>query len=306
MQNNNSKLKIKRNVNLAQYTSFNIGGNADYFCEVKTEKEFVKAINWAKKEKSIDYFILGGGTNILVSDKGFRGLVIKCQMSNVKCQDNKITAKAGASLPKLLQFSIKHSLSGLGFLTGIPGTVGGAIAGNAGIKKGSISEALEKVIVLGEDGLIYDLNNKECGFGYRKSRFQKTREIILEAVFNLKKENPAIIKQRINQILKTRENQPKGKSVGSIFKNPSGSSAPSNATSNVAAAAAAGYLIEKADLKGKKIGDAMISKKHANWIVNLGNAKAEDVLKLIRLAKMEVKNKFGVELEEEIRLVGEF
>ena len=288
-------MKIIKNINLAPYTAFGIGGLADYFCRVKTKKEFVKAIKRAK-DKKLDYFILGNGTNILISDKGFRGLAIKVQSSSaswrIKVQSSKITAEAGLSLAELLRFSIKHSLSGLEFLAGIPGTVGGAVAGNAGIKKGSISEVLEKVIVFGEDGLIYDLNNKECQFDYRKSRFQKTKEIILEVVFNLKKQEPAIIKQKINQILKQRKNQPEGKSVGSIFKNPG--SKP------------AGYLIQEAGLKGKKIGGAMISKKHANWIINFSNAKAQDVLKLIRLAKMEVKKKFGIEIEEEIRLVGEF
>ena len=288
-------MKIIKNINLAPYTAFGIGGLADYFCRVKTKKEFVKAIKWAK-DKKLDYFILGNGTNILISDKGFRGLAIKVQSSSaswrIKVQSSKITAEAGLSLAELLRFSIKHSLSGLEFLAGIPGTVGGAVAGNAGIKKGSISEVLEKVIVFGEDGLIYDLNNKECQFDYRKSRFQKTKEIILEVVFNLKKQEPAIIKQKINQILKQRKNQPEGKSVGSIFKNPG--SKP------------AGYLIQEAGLKGKKIGGAMISKKHANWIINFSNAKAQDVLKLIRLAKMEVKKKFGIEMKEEIKLMGEF
>lgn len=291
VKNCNAKFEIKKNVRLAPYTTFNIGGPADYFCEAKTKNEIVEAVQWAK-ENNLDYFVLGGGSNILISDKGIRGLVIKVKNSKLKVKNYQITAEAGVSLAKLLQYATDHSLSGLEFLIGIPGTVGGAIVGNAGTKKGSISQVVEKVIVLGEDSKIYSLSAKECQFDYRKSRFLKSKEVVLEATFNLRKEKPAIIKKKVNEVLKTRKNQPKGKSAGCVFKNPR--------------LAPVGYLIENAGLKGLRIGEAMISKEHGNFIINLGNASAADVLKLISVIKKKVKESFKVNLEEEIRLIGDF
>jgi len=284
-------MKILKNKILAPYTTFGIGGTADYFCQAKTTKEIAGAIKWAG-EHHLPYFILGGGSNILIGDKGFRGLIVKCQMSNVKCQGSKIIAGAGLPLANLLQFSVNHSLSGLEFLTGVPGTVGGAVVGNAGTKKGAIAQAIEKVTVLREDGLIYNLNNKECRFDYRSSRFKKSKEIILEAVFRLRKEKPALIRKKIDSVLKERKNQPSGKSGGCIFRN--------------SRLHSAGFLIDRAGLKGTRIGDAVVSKKHANWIINRGDSKAADVVKLIRLIKEKVKKKFDIQLKEEICLVGEF
>ena len=156
-------MKILKNKILAPYTTFGIGGPADYFCEAKTKAEIIKAVEWAK-ERNLDYFILGSGSNVLISDKGFQGLVIKILGSKFQVLGSKIITEAGLLLAKLLQFSVNHSLSGLEFLTGVPGTVGGAVVGNAGTQKGAIAQAIEEVTVLGEDGLIYDLNNKECRF----------------------------------------------------------------------------------------------------------------------------------------------
>lgn len=284
-------MKIKKNVELAPYTTFGIGGPADYFIEAETKKKIVEAVQWARKKK-LPYFILGSGSNLLVSDHGFRGLVVKCQMLHIKCQNTRIVVGSGFSLAKLLLMARDNNLTGLEHLVGIPGTIGGAVVGNAGTKSGFISQAIEKVEVLGEDGLIYDLNNQECCFQYRSSRFKKTKEIILEVVFQLKKEDRTAIDRRMDQTRKERKNQPPGKSIGSIFKNPNSYSA--------------GSLIEKVGLKGKKIGDAAVSREHANWIINLGHARAVDVVKLIDLCKKKVKEKFNLGLEEEIILVGEF
>ncbi len=285
-------MKILKNKILAPYTTFSIGGPADYLVEAKTKKEIIKALIWAKKRK-IPWFVLGSGSNILVSDKGLRGLVIMNKNSKTpKLQNSKIMASSGVSLAKLIDFATQHHLAGLEFLAGVPGTVGGAIVGNSGPKNDSMAQAVEKVIVLGEDGLIYDLTKEECQFNYRSSRFKKTKEIILEVVFKLKPSKPELIKKKIERALSLRKSQPQGKSAGSIFKNPPGEKA--------------GHLIDKAGLKGKKIGGAMISKEHANWIVNLGHAQAKDVIKLIGLCKKKVKEKFNIELEEEIRLIGNF
>jgi UDP-N-acetylmuramate dehydrogenase len=183
-----------------------------------------------------------------------------------------------------------NSLSGLEVCVGIPGTIGGAIVGNAGTADEWIEDLVESVEILDEDGRIQKLTKKDCQFGYRTSRFKTTKEIILKATLKLKKDNPQKIKERTEAVLTRRENQPKERSIGSIFKNP-----PDKV---------AGQLIEKAGLKGKRIGDVQISPHHANFIVNLGGATAEDVIQLIKLAKEKVKKKFGLELEEEICLVG--
>lgn len=284
-------MKILRDIKLANYTTFGIGGKADYFVAAKTKKQILEAVKWAKK-KGVDYFILGHGSNVLVADKGVRGLVIKTESLKLKAESSRIIAQAGVSLSNLIQYSLKHSLSGLEVLAGIPGTVGGSVVGNAGTEKGSIAQVVEKVTVLGEDAKIKDLDRQKCQFDYRRSCFQKNKEIILEVTFNLKKEKPVVIKKRIAEVLKTRKNQPKGKNAGSIFKNPR--------------FASAGYLIENAGFKGKKVGRAMISYKHANWIINLDIAKALDVLKLISLIKDKVWKDFKVKLEEEIVFLGDF
>ena len=296
LQNYSGEFKVIRNIRLAPYTSFGIGGPADYFCEVKNQQELVEAIKWAGGKK-IPYFILGLGTNVLIADRGFKGLVIKNQNAKIRMQNNnskfKIIVESGVSLAKLVSFSIKHKLSGLENLAGVPGTIGGAVVGNAGTKQGNIGQLIDKVTVLSKDGGFLDLNQEECQFKYRQSRFQKTKEIILKAELLLKKTQAGKIKKKIDQVLLTRKDQPQGMSTGSIFKNPDHGKS-------------AGWLIEKCGLKGKKIGKAMISLKHANWIINTGNAKAADVLRLIRLAKERVKHRFGIKLNEEIFLMGDF
>jgi UDP-N-acetylmuramate dehydrogenase len=298
-------MKIRHNINLASYTSFGIGGSAQYFVEAKSQQDLIEAVKWAK-EKQIPWLILGQGSNVLISDDGFKGLAIKNQNAKIKMQKSpasprlsrgrekfKIISDTGVGLAKLLNFALKHSLSGLEDLAGVPGTVGGAIAGNAGTKNGAIGQAVKKVTVLSEDGLIYDLTQSECQFAYRQSRFQKTKETILQVEFLLKKDKPELIKKRIKQILQTRKKQPQGHSAGSIFKNP-------------AKGKAAGFLIDQCGLRREKIGQAQISPEHANWIINLGRAKAADVVQLIRWCQKEVKKKFKIELELEIKLIGKF
>jgi len=284
-------MKILKNVALKPYATLAIGGPADYFVEAKSQKEIIRAVSWAKKNQ-LDWFILGNGSNILIGDKGFRGLVIRVQNSKFKIQNSKIQAEAGLSLLKLLNICQKNSLAGLEFLAGIPGTVGGAIKGNAGTKENFIGQKVEKVTVLGKEGRVYTLKRSECNFGYRDSRFSHNNEVILSVLFNLKKSSPQIISQKIKKFFLKRKAQPKGKSAGSIFKNP--------------ALAPAGYLIEKAGLKGKKVGGAKISSQHANWIINFNQATAKDVLSLIKLVKQKIKKDFKIVLKEEIDLKGEF
>ena len=263
-------MKFRKNILLKKYTTFKIGGPVKYFFEAKTKKDLIEAIKAAKKLK-LSFFILGGGSNLLVSDKGFNGLVIKF----------------GEPLSDLV-------LKGLEWASGVPGTVQGAIHGNAGAFGKSMADNVKSVEVLNLNDLkIKKLNNKDCKFGYRDSIFKKQKNlIILSAEMELKKSNKKEIEKKAKEYLKyKKETQPLSFfSAGSIFKNPKNFSAAK--------------LVGECGLKGKKIGKAQISKKHANFIVNLGDAQAEDVKKLINLAKKEVKKKNGIKLKEEIQYLG--
>ncbi len=295
-------IKIHKNVPLAKYTTFKIGGPARYFFITKTTKDLIEAVKFAQ-DKGLPYFILGGGSNLLVNDKGFDGMVIKIQngqttpiLVKLKVENSRIVAEAGTSLVKLVEISIEKSLTGLEFAAGIPGTVGGALYGNAGSQRdNSIGDLVETVTLLKPTGQIITVDKDWMQFDYRHSHLkditEKTRPIILSAVLKLAKGDSKKIKRKINERITTRvENIPLEPSAGCIFKNPPSQSA--------------GYLIEKCGLKGKKIGQAMISEKHANFIVNLGQAKANDVIKLIQIIKKSVKEKFKINLEEEVQYLG--
>lgn len=284
------KKRVKLNELMAKHTTFKIGGPADLFYEAKTEKELIGVIRLIR-EIGVPYFLLGGGSNILVSDKGIRGLVIKIQNTKYKILDTKIVAGAGISLGRLVEIAKENSLTGLEFAAGIPGTLGGAIRGNAGAWLESIGEKVLRVKILTSDDQVRWVKGLDCQFAYRQSRFKKSKEIILVVELGLGRGDKDEIQERIDENLKKRKAQPKQPSAGCIFVNPKPNSA--------------GRLIEKVGLKGRKVGNAQISPKHANFIVNLGGATCEDVLKLIALAKKEVKKKFGIELKEEIEVVGE-
>ena len=255
-------MKFRKNVPLKNYTTFKIGGPAKYFFEAKRKEELIEAIKLAKKLE-LPFFILGGGSNLLVSDKGFDGLVIKF----------------GQPLSSYVS-------KGLEWAVGIPGTVQGAVWSNAGAFEKSMKDVVKEVEVFDtKTEKIKNFKSKDCKFGYRDSIFKKNKNLIILSVkIKSKKSNRKKIKQYLDYRKKTQPlNLP---SAGSIFKNPPAKSA--------------GELIEKCGLKGKRIGNVKISEKHANFIVNLGNGKAKDVKKLIKIIKNKVKNKFGVTLKEEI------
>jgi len=312
-------MEFQKNVSLKDYTTFKIGGKAKYFCRVSTKEELIEAAKFAKKMK-LPFFILGTGSNLLISDKGFSGLVIKIKYSTFNIQYSKILTGAGTSLSQLVNAAASAGLTGLEWAAGIPGTVGGAVYGNAGAFGKSMKDVIKTVTVLkipnsksdhspfpmgwvaqpfnkgcGEIPnkiQIKKYKNKECSFGYRDSIFKKRKDlIIVSATLQLKKGK----KKEIGNIMKEyleykKKTQPLNfSSAGSVFKNPKGFFS--------------GELIEKCGLKGKKIGNAKFSEKHANFIINLGGATAQDVKKLINLAKKSVKKKFGVVLEEEIELL---
>lgn len=307
----NQNLKLQKNVLLSHHTTFRIGGSARYFFCAKSERELLLAIEAAQKE-GLPFFVLGGGSNVLFSDNGFNGLVIKCEMDKIKISENgKIQVEAGVLWNDLVLFSAKNNLSGLEWGAGIPGTVGGAVRGNAGAYGHSISEFVEEVKIFNNEK-IEMISVNDCGFKYRESIFKKNKNlIVLSVVFKLQAGSKDKGEKKINEILAARnEKIPSFPSAGSFFKNIILAGQSENFKKMIplekirAGKVAAAYLIEECGLKGKKIGGAQISEKHANFIVNAGGATARDILALADLCKEEVKKKFGVELEEEVKIVG--
>lgn len=289
---NNTHAKLFFDEPMKKHTSFGVGGNAR--CYVETESLYtLNEIVCYAKERKIPYKILGNGTNVLISENGYNGIIICTKrMSDVFFVRDEIRSMAGASLSKLIKFAKDHRLSGLEALSGIPATVGGAVIMNAGAFGHNISEHITTIETL-YNGKIKKYYKDECGFGYRHSRFFGKKEVIVSANFLLKPSNKEIISSRIESFAKLRASiQPNGKSCGSVFKNPKPETA--------------GRLIDKAGLKGYYIGGAIVSNVHGNFINTTANATAQDVYLLINYIKEKIKSKFGIELKEEVEFVGEF
>jgi UDP-N-acetylmuramate dehydrogenase len=288
---------ILKNIPFKKYTTFKIGGPAKYFFVAKNKEDIVRAIKVSKKFK-IPVFILSGGSNLLVSDKGFDGLVINLKISDFKFKGNKIYVGAGMGLTKLADLSAKRGLAGLEWASGIPGTIGGAVYGCAQAFGDKISDSVEKAEALDIKTLkIKNFSKKQCSFSLKNSVFKKNKNlIIISVVLKFKNGNKKEIQEKIKEYLNYRKkNHPMNfPSAGSVFVNPESNKKVIHA----------GYLIEKCGLKGKKIGKAQISKMHSNFIINLGGAKAKDVLKLINLARLKVKKTFKINLEAEVQFVG--
>lgn len=312
-------IEIQKNVPLARYTTFRIGGPAKFFVVVKNEKELIEALDYAKENK-LEYFILGGGSNVLVSDKGFDGLVIKIGNNDIKIEGEKMYCGAGATLARAFRLAVDNDLSGMEWMIGIPGaTIGGSIRGNAEAFSVSMKDLVESVEVFDIDKNKFRLlKNNQCGFTYRSSIFkEKNNYLIWESVLKLKKEKKEIISSLIKKTLEHRNsNYPKFPSAGSIFKNSItfdeikkhnkklAEYATINGIVSRMGNVGSGFLIDYLDLKGKKIGGAMISEKHGNFIINTGGATAEDVVILISFIKQQVRGKLGIQLVEEVQYVG--
>ncbi len=279
---------------MKKHTTFKIGGNADIFCEPENVDELCGLIDFFKT-KGIEYTVMGNGSNMLVSDKGIRGAVIKIgeRMSDIAVEGECIIAQSGALLSKIASIAKKNSLTGFEELAGIPGSLGGAVYMNAGAYGGETAAVVEEVSFIDSSGEIKTAKTEELDFGYRHSAFTNGSDIILSAKIHLKKGNTAEIEDKMKDYSKRRsDKQPLNyPSAGSVFKRPQGYFA--------------GKLIEDCGLKGKTIGGAQISEKHAGFIINRSDATAEDVLELIEYAQNEVMKKFGVKIEPEIRLTGE-
>lgn len=307
--------KIQENVPLAPYTTFKIGGPASYFVEVARKEELVAAVDWAKRQQ-LPYFVLGGGSNLLINDKGYKGLVIHLLNDELAILDGIITAGAGLALEKLVTASIEGSLAGLVWASGIPGTVGGAVRGNAGAYGGEIKDNILWVEYYDvENGEFIRLDKQFCDFNYRSSGFKlDARKIIWRAAFGLTgASSEALLDQSVAIIAQRQAKLPPEASAGSVFKNllVSDLTEASEAIESLIRSGATkggklavGTLLESLALKGFVQGGASISKCHANVIVNNQKASASDVLALIKLIKDKVRQEFDLELVEEIYLLG--
>lgn len=292
------KGKIFYAVPMAEYTSWRVGGPADCLIFPADLADLQKVLAWIRSE-GLPYFILGKGTNILVRDGGFRGVVISlvqgfCQLEEMGTEAGKVLLRAEAGLPltRVVEFCVHKGLSGLEFAAGIPGSVGGAIFMNAGAFGGEIKDALQSIWLLNEQGNITLRSREELKFSYRTLNLSPG-EIILGGLFKLRPIAQEQVKAKVKEILGQRqEKQPyEFPSAGSVFRNPQ--------------AEPAGRLIEKVGLKGYQIGGAQVSEKHANFIINRGGAQAKDILKLIEEVRHRVYKQTGISLELEIKVIGE-
>lgn len=282
-------IKIKKNEPLAPYTAYKIGGPADFFIDVKSHEQ-IPAILEAAEKNNVKVFILGGGCNTVFSDKGFRGLVLRNMANKIEVHGSKVIAESGAILGAVINEARKHELGGIIKLVGLPGTIGGAVYGNAGAQGTEISDYIVSAKIYRPGRGIVTEPKEYFQFSYRHSFLKKTHEIVLEVSLELPNLDPEDISIEVLQF--RAQKQPKGKVAGSFFKNPTSTES-------------AGFLIDKCGLKGLRIGDIEISELHGNWLLNVGNATQEDVLNVARKAKEEVKNKFDIELEPENILIDE-
>ncbi|MCU0666792.1 MAG: UDP-N-acetylmuramate dehydrogenase [Candidatus Omnitrophica bacterium] len=291
-KNCQNRIKIKLNYPLSRHTTFRLGGKAEYFikpCTVEDLKLLLKCL----KRYNISYSIIGLGSNLLISDQGKKGAVIQLSapfFKKIKKARNFIEAGAGCPLGAVVSYAVSLGLGGFEFLSGIPGTVGGAIVGNAGqaYKKRWMQDIVLSVTVMDAAGKIKAIPRDRIKFAYRASNLGKY--IILSARFRFKAQKKEVIRRMIKDycLYRRKKQLVSGFSAGCVFKNPKSQSA--------------GKLIDACGLKGKRIGGAYISAKHANFIINDGRAKTSDILSLMDLARLKVKRKFGIELQPEIKI----
>ena len=285
---------VLRDEPMAVHTTFRIGGPADYFVEPADASALAKGIALCR-EVDVDYFVTGNGSNLLVRDKGIRGAVIQIynRMAEITIEGNTIHTKGGALLSAVAARAADKGLTGLEFASGIPGSIGGAVVMNAGAYGGEMKDVLASVDVLTQDLEIKTIPAAELNLGYRYSSIPEKGYIVLGATLQLKKGNAAEIRGRMAELAEQRRaKQPlQYPSAGSTFKRPEGYFA--------------GKLVQDAGLKGKTIGGAQVSEKHSGFLINIGGATAQDILDLIAFCQKEVKDKFGVTLETEVKIVGE-
>lgn len=287
--------EVRTQEKLGNYCTFQIGGPADLFYKAKSTENLLQIIEFAK-QNDIPFFVMAGGSNILFDDEGFRGLVIKIETDQITAQDDKITADAGVIIARLIKASIDAGLSGLEKWLGLPGTVGGAVRGNAGCNGLETREILTSALLLDPNtGQTQTAGPDFFQYNYRHSTLKDSDLIVIQATFKLQKDALTAEQQKaiMDDIRKFRlTKQPFGKSSGSFFKNPS----PDKP---------AGLLIDQAGIKGHTIGKAQISEKHGNFFLNLGGATAQDMKELAKFAITAVQNKFDITLHEEVQILSQ-
>lgn len=305
-------MNIQKNILLKDYTTFKIGGPADYFVLAQNVTDLQEAVAFAK-EKNLPILALGGGSNLLVTDAGFRGLVIKLDLQKLDFAGSELTVGAGVLVAYLLNKSLEQGLTGLEFLAGIPGTVGGAIRGNAGTYGQAMSDVVTEITYLDENYELKTCQPNECHFTYRHSIFKEIKAIIIEAKLKLAQGDVSTARQLVADRLKYRqETQPNEPSAGCIFKNiefkevdiedlkQRGLDIEQFAKHQKIPTS---YLIEQAGLKGYSMGGVQVSQKHANYIINVDQATAEQVIMLISFIKQQVRDKYGIQLHEEVQFI---
>lgn len=284
---------VKVNEPMKNHTTFRIGGNADYFVTPATKEELQAILQLLNKEQ-VPFFILGNGSNLLVSDEGFRGAIIQIgrNYQSIKKKGCQLTVKSGITMARLASFALENSLTGFEFASGIPGTAGGGAIMNAGAYGGEMKDVLKEVLCMNREGEIFSLKGEEMELTYRDSRMKKENLIVLELVLELQEGDKEKIRQRHEELKEARTSkQPlEYPSAGSTFKRPEGMFA--------------GKLIMDAGLKGFQIGGARVSEKHAGFVINAGGATAADVKALMEHVVKTVEEQFGVTLEPEVLFVG--
>jgi len=285
---------IQTAIPLKEHANFKIGGKADYFFTAFSLRELVQAVNLAR-EFPIPYYVIGGGYNLLFDDDGFRGLIIKNRVMGIELRGRtKVETLTGTPLPELLTFCVDKSLNGLEFLAGIPGSVGGAVFGNAGAFDQAIGDFLTEALLLNEKGERVEVGSDYFAFDYRYSRLRTSGELLLKATFELEEGDKKKIKSRIDENLAKRVKKHLPWDIacaGSYFKNPvlpDGKRVP------------AAYLLDQVGAKNVEVGGAAVFKNHANFIINQRGATSQNVLNLAQELKRRVREKFGIELEEEV------
>lgn len=276
---------------MSLHTSFKVGGKADLFVKAYSVEE-IKSILKIASENNIPLFVLGNGTNLLVRDEGFRGIVLQVKLEDIVINENEVVVGSGVKNAVLSKKLTDNSLSGFEFASGIPGTIGGAIKMNAGAYGGEMKDIVNEVTYLDYNGNVHVISNNECEFSYRHSKFFDEKAIILEAKLKLEKGNKSEIENRVKELLEQRkEKQPlEYPNAGSTFKRGEGF--------------ITAKLIDECGLKGYSIGEAQVSEKHAGFIVNKNKATASDVLELIEYVQKKVKEKTGEDIKLEIEVIG--
>lgn len=284
---------VEKNKPLKQHTYTRLGGHADYFVTPETYEQ-VQAIVRFADEQSIPFMLLGNGSNLIIKDGGIRGIVMYLgKLNNMEITNDKLTAESGALIAKVSAFALEKDLSGLEFACGIPGSIGGALFMNAGAYGGEIKDVLESALIMTKDGSLDRKLAKDLNLNYRTSNISSEEYIVLEATFALKEAKHEDIKAVMDDLTFKRESkQPlEYPTCGSVFKRPPGNYA--------------GKLIQDSGLQGKQIGGAQVSLKHAGFIINKDNATANEYIGLIEYIQAEVKRQYAVELEREVRIIGE-